>query len=654
MKIFNNKKSKFIFLISIFIGIVLFGITFIILFNNNNKFIKKVIKKITPKKKIEAIYASSYKYFYTILRKDTDINDNKDHSKSMIIYNDKNEILYEYPSHNTEDYILINDKVSKKNIYYVIYKTNHTLSWYDNEYEKEEDIVSINIYDAHNKELIIEENEYNLNKYIPTCAFGKYLIYDIKTEEITNYGAIKSKIYIYDTEKKQASLLIDESAYKSIECKAINDYYFISLDCYVSPENTKLKENNYDYYRIQNTNMYDTNFNHIYKFHYIVDNIGIVNNVEFFITYHYEFWGNAFKKEDMLKLYQMYRKFDCYKGYIEIFDDTIINIKHIGKEIFEVNDKGRRFLYNANNDRYVYDLDNNAEYNEYKTSFVLFYETDLYLFEDGAIVEGNYYNSKISIFDIEKNYKLIDENNNDLNIISDKPIIQNTLRSKKTKNSLIIKEKITDENNNARYLVRTLDKNIFSGIYEDEIKEITILGHTANVDKRDVRLVCFTKNDNTNLIVDILTGDKYETDNVDNIGFVTIKDNIYLIKFENGKQKLNFYKFSDPNKKLYFAENDNRYYCTNIGDVLILTLVRFDDNGYQYCANTVFDEDFDIVKEFYGDFNWNSVYCTYDKCYYRIHMTETDEVIYYDKNFNEVTDQDLVKGLEAIYNIQYK
>ena len=342
MKFFNNKKTKFVFLISIFIGIIIFIITFIILININNKFIKKAINKIIPKKKIEAIYDDDYIYFYATKRKNTDIINGLDHSKTKIVYNDKNEILYEYPLHNNENYILINDKISKENIYYVIYKTNHAISWYDNEYEKEEDIVSFNIYDAHNKELIIEENEYNLNKYIPTCAFGKYLIYDIKTDEITHYGAIKSKIYIYDTEIKQAKLLLDESAYKSIECKAINDYYFISLDSYVNPENSKLKDNNFDYYRIQNTNMYDTNFNHIHKFRYIVDNIGIVNGVEFFMTYHYEFWGNAFKKDDMLKLYQMYRKFDFSNDYTEIFDDTIMDLKHIGKEIFEVNDKGKR------------------------------------------------------------------------------------------------------------------------------------------------------------------------------------------------------------------------------------------------------------------------------------------------------------------------
>ena len=87
--------------------------------------------------------------------------------------------------------------------------------------------------------------------------------------------------------------------------------------------------------------MYDTNFNHIHKFPYIVDNMGIVNDVEFFMTYHYAFWGNAFKKEDMLKLYQMYRKFDFDNAYTEIFDDNYVHFT----QIYNIKKSRRRGIF---------------------------------------------------------------------------------------------------------------------------------------------------------------------------------------------------------------------------------------------------------------------------------------------------------------------
>ena len=642
MKFLKNIKLKSILIFTSFITLLplLSGC----------KLTVKAVNKFVLKKTVDAIYLDMASFYYT--NNPEKEYDSSEITRQYIIYNNKNEILYKYTLSDdiNESYKIIKDKVTNENSYYIIYKTNHKLYWYDNTIEEELDVKELHIYDAHNNEVIIEDNEYGLNNHLPFCSIGKYLIYDIKTDEITYYGADKSKIYYYDLENKKATLLIEDFAFNSIDCKVIDDYYFISLDCYISPENSKLKgDNKNHYFRMQNTNMYDQNFNLLHVFDDdIVYNIGIVNDVKFFMTYRYNLWGPSYEKRDMIMTYQMYRKFDSNEDFTPIFDDTILDLKHIGKEIWEVNDKGKRYLYNANNNKYVYDLDNNTEFDKYVLRGIS-RVSDMYIFDDGVVIERA--NLKYISYDSPLVYRLFDENGNKLNIESDRPIMQLMPMSKRTKNSLLIREKVTDKNDEERYLVRTLDKNIFSGIYEDEYKKISVMQTNTNKKEYEKRIICIKRNDNTGLVIDILTGDKLEVDSIDNIGVFIIKDNIYFIKYEDGKKILNFYKLSDPNNKIYFARGDVGRYLTNMGNVLVLTLVNYDKKGEKAYNNIVFNDDFSIKTKFDGDLAWRTFL---GSKYIRIEIKDTGKVTYYDLDFNQIIDEEEISHLDNIYDSIYK
>ena len=554
--------------------------------------------------------------FYT--EKATNSIDNK------VVVNLNGEILDEFFTRDGDiDFIPIKDFISGYNLYYAkIIK--------DESYDSNDTNTKVKIFDAKNDEIIIHNPK---ESAVPVCSIGNYLIYENNQD-----GKFTIEAYTTTKEYIPPIKLIDED-FNSKDNESYNesyiDYDFICKNkkIFLIYNEIKYDNNNEQYLK----NYLNISYTHIYEYDlinskflpYAYENTINVDGDEYLLVYKKIGADNAKYKSELTKTYNLIKPNLDYTVFsINMGENvTFIDIDNIENSICKIKKNGVNYTYNIVTNSLINNLDKNTSsiiYKRLRKNDKLY---DAHYFDDGVLMEIKNGNE----------YRLINEYNLDIGIYSYMPILMG-FKSKKTKNSMFIREVVFDEEGNERRIYRTLDKNIFPGIYEDEYETIKYYTYKEIWDRTNIRVLGFLQKDGSFLDVDLLFGTKYINNNNADYYF-PIGDEIYFRKNQNSTYKIYNIKTPDtPTLTLDLKKEYYQQYCFD--DLLIIT----DTNDDNLTNNTTYfiNKNLDVISKntYYklGALNHKMG----DKYFYQIEYYNYDKTIYYnelyDDNFNLIQD----------------
>ena len=502
-------------------------------------------------------------------------NDNQsDGYKTYNIYNqsivnlngDIIDTIYYYD--NTNEFTAIKDVITGANLFYA----NATFIGTNGEYE------NVKIYDAKRNEIkpikVLTETATKITKDLPLYSIGKYLIYAILDNEKKNNGKNNHELWAYDTSTGNIRPIIHNFHINSDYTNGIHrlvkyknkKIYFIEDDSFTLEEdninNTVTTRN------VSFTYICDESLSKLKYLPYAYDDTFYIDGEEYLLMHKKKNGNNSMNPRDSVNVYNLIKIDEDKDLYTINMGEyvTYIDIYNVENNECKITKNGINYIYNIKNNTLVQNLDNKNDliYNALDKDDTLY---NYHTFDDGIILEIKNNN----------NYRLVNEKNIDMGIYSDKPILQG-YKSKKTKYSMLIREKITDENNQNRYLVRTLSNKKFKGLYEDEFVDYGYYKIDDIWDNKNTSAIGFNMIDESVVILDLVNGTTYRD-----------KENKIEIVFPIGNE-LYFYNTDSDNVKLYNLKNpdtpaltldykyDKDYYYFEIYDDIFVMHNTVDDN----------------------------------------------------------------------------
>lgn len=474
-------------------------------------------------------------------------NSNDKDKVVMNLYGEILDVIYDYDE--TIDFIPIKDIVSGSNLFYA--KTTKE--------RKYGDYTDVKIYDAKKNE-IIKTSRYSSSTFtVPVCSIGNFLIfennYDDSHYSIEAY-AIHNGILIPTilNAGNNGGVKIKYNENYSIKYKKKKVYLAFDRVIPSKDDTDDLNKNEI----INFTYVFDNNLTRSKYLPFTYDDTIRVDGDDYLLVHKRVGADNTTDKDDLITTYNLLKMNDDYTACKINMGEcvTYIDIDNIKDNSCKIIKNGTNYLYNIKSNTLVENLDNNKiSYNKLVNKDYLY---NMHYFDDGILYEIKNNN----------NYRLVDENNKDLGIYSDKPILM-YYKTKKTKGSMLIREKTLDEEKNTRYLYRTFDKSRFNGIYEDEFDSIVYYPIKQVWDNTNTQMVGFYLNNGDLLNVDLLNGTKLLDNTNMNYDFYPIGDEIYYIEINNGKYILHNIKNPDP-PALTLDLTKDYFQVYHLDDILVL------------------------------------------------------------------------------------
>ena len=578
---------------------------------------------------VENYFNINYKY-YDNDRKITVVenlytkeNSNDKDKVVMNLYGVILDVIYDYDE--TVDFVPIRDIISGSNLFYA--KTTK-------EKKYDVDYTDVKIYDAKKNE-IIKRSRYSSSAFtVPVCSIGNFLIFE------NNYADSQYSIEAYTTHNDYLIPAMLNAGYnggvkikynENYSIKYKNKKVYLTFERVVpsKDENDDLNKNEI----INFTYVFENNLTRSKYLPFTYDDTIRVDGEDYLLVHKVVGADNTTDTENFITTYNLLKMDDDYTTCKINMGEcvTYIDIDNIKENTCKITKNGINYLYNIKSNTLVENLDNKKiSYNKLSNQDHLY---NMHYFDDGILFE----------IENENKYRLVDENNVDLGVYSDKPILM-YYKYKKTKGSMLIREKVLDKNKNTRYLYRTFDKNKFSGIYEDEFYDLLYYPLKEVWDNTNTQMIGFYLNNGDLLNVDLLNGTSLLDNTNRNYDFFPIGDEIYYAELKN--QQYILHNIKNPDTPALTLDLTKEYYQVYLrGDIIAVNNTDKNEgtNNSAYFVNKKLEvttkntlNDLFIKKQKIGKRNFYYVECTGSN-------DNISKKEFYDDNFKLIIDN-LISG----------